>query len=116
MKDVNEKIQYKGKEYSLVFNLNVMEEIQEQYGSVDKWGDLTDGTSTGEPDAKAVIFGFTAMLNEGIDIANEENGKDDKPLTLKQVGRLITEIGLAEATSTLNKTVVDSTKSDEKNE
>ena len=115
MKDFNGKIQYKGKDYRLVFNLNVMEAIQEKYGTVDKWAELTDGAS-GEPDAKAIIFGFREMINEGIDIANEENGTKDKPFTLKQVGRLITEVGIAEATATLNKTVVDSTKSEEKNE
>ena len=114
MKDVNGKILYKGKEFKLVFNLNVMEEIQEEYGSVEEWGNLTDGAS-GEPNAKAVIFGFTAMLNEGIDIDNEENGTDVKPLTHKQVARMITEFGLLEATKTLNKTVVDSTQSEEKN-
>ena len=116
MKEFNGKLLYKDKEYKLVFNLNVMEAIQEEYGSLDKWGSLTDGTEKGEPDAKAVIFGFTEMLNEGIDIDNEENGKDEKPFTLKQVGRLITEIGLANATATLNNTVVESTKSEEKNE
>ncbi len=142
MKDINGQIQYKGVSYRLVFNLNVMEAIQEEYGTLDNWGALTDGTAyaqkeyekagkkkpwdeltpkekaefVGEPDAKAVIFGFTEMINEGIDIDNEENGTDIKPLTIKQVGRLITEVGLANATNTLNETVVASTKSDEKNE
>lgn len=115
MKDINGKIQYKDREYSLVFNLNVMEKIQEKYGTLEEWGNLTDGSKNGEPDAKAVIYGFTEMLNEGIDIENEENGTDIKPLTLKQVGRIITEIGIADATNTLNKTVVESTKSEEKN-
>ena len=114
MKDINGKIQYKDKEYSLVFNLNVMERIQEEYGSLEEWGNLTDGKS-GEPNAKAVIFGFTEMINEGIDIANDENGTDDKPLTRKQVGRMITEVGLAQATNVLNDTVVKSTESNEKN-
>ena len=114
MKDFNGELQYKEKTYKLVFNLNVMEAIQEAYGSLEAWGDLTDGES-GEPNAKAVIFGFTAMLNEGIDIDNEENGTNEKPLTLKQVGRMITEIGLANATKNLNKTVKDSTQSEEKN-
>lgn len=114
MKDMNGKIQYKDKEYRIVFNLNVMEAIQDEYGSLDKWGSLTDGTN-GEPNAKAVIFGFTQMLNEGIDIDNEENGTDIKPFTLKQVGRIITDVGLAEATQTLNQTVIDSTQSEEKN-
>ena len=105
---------YKDKEYIYDFNLNVMEQIQAEYGTIAKWGELTDG-SAGEPDAKAIIFGFWAMLNEGIDISNEENGTKDPPLTLKQVGRMISDVGLAEATAKLNKTVVDSTASDEKN-
>ena len=115
MKDANGKISYKGKEYTLVFNLNVMEKVQAEYGTIEKWGELTDGRSNGEPDAKAVIFGFTEMLNEGIDIANEENGTNDPFLTLKQVGRMITEIGLKDATQTLNETVVESVRNDEKN-
>ena len=114
MKDFNGTLQYKDKEYKLVFNLNVMESIQEEYGSLEKWGELTDGAS-GEPDAKAVIFGFTEMINEGIDIQNEEDGTDLKPLTKKQVGRMITEIGLQGATTTMNDTVINSTKSEEKN-
>ena len=28
MKDINGKIQYRGKDYALVFNLNVMENVQ----------------------------------------------------------------------------------------
>lgn len=115
MKDINGKIKYKDKEYSIVFNLNVMEAIQEEYGTLEKWGSLTDG-SNGEPNAKAVIFGFMQMINEGIDIENEEKGTDIKPFTLKQVGRIITEVGLMEATKKLNETVVDSTQSTEKNE
>lgn len=115
MKDYNGELQYKDKIYKLIFNLNVMEAIQEEYGSLDEWSKLTDGVS-GEPNAKAIIFGFMAMINEGIDIENEENGTDVKQLTLKQVGRIVTEVGLQEATSQLNETVVESTKSEEKNE
>lgn len=114
MKDMCGHIQYKEKDYKLVFNLNVMEAIQEEYGSVEKWGDLTDG-GEGEPNAKAVIFGFTQMLNEGIDITNDEEGTNDKPLTLKQVGRMITEVGLIEATKSMQNTVVKSTASEVKN-
>lgn len=114
MKDIEGKITVNGKEYPLVFNLNVMEAIQEEYGTLEKWGELTDGTN-GEPNAKAVIFGFREMMNEGLDIQNEENGTDTKPLTLKQVGRIITEYGLLNATKLMNNTVVESTQSNEKN-
>lgn len=114
MKEMKNEIEYKGQKYSLVFNLNVMEAIQEEYGTIGKWGSLTDGTD-GEVSAKAVKFGLTEMLNEGIDIDNETNGTNIEPLTLKQVGRILTEIGLQEATKKLNDTVIESTKSDEKN-
>lgn len=113
MKDFNGQIEYKGKTYKLYFNLNVMEQIQEEYGTIEEWGKLSDGAN-GEVNAKAVIFGITAMINEGIDIENEEKGTDIKPFTLKQVGRIITEVGIKEATKTLNDTVIESTK-DEKN-
>lgn len=119
-KDKLEKsvIKIKGEEYELAFNLNVMEEIQEEYGSVEAWGELVEAEA--EPKAKDIKYGFTAMLNEGIDIYNEEHADDEgfKPrafLNAKQVGRIISEIGLYEAAKTLNITVVNSTKSDEKN-
>lgn len=115
MKDFVNEIQYKGKTYKLIFNLNVMEAIQDEYGTIEKWGALTDGEN-GEPNAKAIIFGFREMLNEAIDIDNDENGTDIKPLSLKQVGRIITEIGFDEATMTLNETVIEATKNEEKNE
>lgn len=114
MKEIKGELQYKDKKINIVFNLNVMESIQEEYGTLETWGNLTDGTS-GEPNAKAIIFGFREMINEGIDIENEENGTDIKPYSLKQVGRMITEIGLANATTVLNDTVVKSTESAEKN-
>lgn len=115
MKDINGNIHYKDNDYQIVFNLNVMQRIQEEYGSIEKWGEITDGGDNGEPDAKAVIFGFAAMINEGIEIANEDNGTDIKPLSLRQVGRIITEVGLKNATATMNQTVIESTKTDEKN-
>ena len=116
MEEISKTLEYKGKKYKLVFNLNVMEVIQDKYRTLENWGKLTDGAkNNGEPNAKAVIFGITAMLNEGIDIDNEENGTEEKMLTKKQVGRMITEIGLKSSAQLMNGVVVDSTKSAEKN-
>ena len=116
MKEISKEFEYKGKTYNLVFNLNVMEVIQDKYGTLENWGKLTDGAENdGEPNAKAVIFGITAMLNEGIDIDNEENGTEEKMLTNKQVGRMITEIGLKSSAQLMNGVVIDSTQSAEKN-
>ena len=114
MKDISGTIELKGKEYPMYFNLNVMEQIQDEYGSIDDWAKLTDGAN-GEPNAKAVIFGFTQMINEGIDIKNEYSEIKEPFVTHKQVGRMLTEYGLAEATKQLNKSVVESTQSDSKN-
>lgn len=114
MNDVNGTLQYKGKEYKLVFDLWVMQKIQEEYGSIKAWGEITDGQE-GEPDVKAVIFGFMQMLNEGIKIDNADNGTNTEPFDEWQVGRIITEVGMSNALRNLNKTVVDSTQSNEKN-
>ena len=38
IKEVSSKITYKGKEYPLVFNLNVMEKIQDAFGTLEKMG------------------------------------------------------------------------------
>ena len=104
---VTSTIEYKGKKFKFVFNLNVMEALQDEYGSLDKWGELTDG-SQGEPDIKALKFGFTEMLNEGIEIENEDNGTNEPLLTSKQVGRIITEAGLDNVQKKMNEVVIAS--------
>ena len=111
LKDIFSEIEYKEIKYKLYFNLNVMEEIQAEYKTFDNWTDLVGGKDKSkEVDIKALIFGFQAMINEGIDIQNEEEGTDLKPFTKKQVGRLITEIGLQYANQKLIDTVLESTK------
>ena len=115
MKELSSKITYKNRDYKLVFNLNVMEEIQDEYETLDNWGSMTDGKS-GEVNIKALVFGITAMINEGIEIDNEENGTNEPPMSHKRVARIISEIGFAKVTKDMNELVVESVKSDEKNE
>lgn len=115
MKDIYETLEYRNKKYKIVFNLNVMQQIQDEYGTIEAWGDLTSpkkDDKEGEPNAKAVIFGFWAMLNEGIDIENDEKAEGEKiaPLTLKQVGRILTEVGINGAASRMADVVVKSTQ------
>jgi hypothetical protein len=112
MKENVEKIVYKEKEYKVVFNLNVMEAIQDEYGTLDKWTDLTSGVNQ-EVNIKALKFGFTQMLNEALSIEAEEKGEEYKPLTTAFVGRMLTDIGLEEMTRKLQKTIIESTKTDE---
>lgn len=115
MKDYKFDLDAGEKKYGLVFNLNVMQEIQEEYGTIEKWGELTDGKS-GEVNVKALIFGLTQMMNEAIDMRNDEEGTNDPFLTEKQVGRIITKVGIDNSAKKLNEAIVESTKSDIKNE
>lgn len=103
-------IEYKGIKYNLPFNLNVMEKIQDRYETIDKWSNLLESGN-----AKAIKFGFTEMINEGIDIENETAEVKKEFLTEKQVGRMISEIGLQETAQELSNAVIESTQSDEKN-
>ena len=114
MKDYKFEFEVEGVKYPLMFNLNVMETIQEEYGTIEKWGALTDGKN-GEVNVKALKFGLTEMLNEAIDIENETLEVKRPLLTNKQVGRLITKMGLEKAVENLNDAVIESTKSEEKN-
>ena len=114
MKEIYSKITYKDKEIKLVFNLNVMEAIQEEYGSLDKWGALTDGEN-GETNIKALVFGITEMINEAIDIDNDDNGTHEPFMTHKQINRILTTVGIEKATKEMNELVVKSKKDDSKN-
>lgn len=111
MKEFYPEITLNGKNYHLCFNLNVMEAIQAEYSTIDKWSDLTAAG-----DAKAIKFGFTEMLNEGIDIKNEQEGTDEKPFTTKQVGRLIMELGFENVGKKINEAITVANKDESKNE
>lgn len=136
MKDISETLEYKGQVYKLVFNLNVLEEIQGEYGTFSKWLDYVMGdvkerktgavktvidkenggtkqVEVGEPDIKAVKFAYFLMMNEGIEIENEETGGDKKPVTMKFVGRMFTELGLDEMVNRLEKLAAESNQGGE---
>lgn len=116
MKDLNRKIEYNGTEYLMVFNLNVIEQIQEEYGTLQRWSELVEPEGEGaEPNIKALKYGVRAMINEGIDIMNDGRETKLTPMTEKQVGRMITDVGLGTAQNMVTETVIASTQSQEKN-
>lgn len=114
MKDFYTEVELNGKKYLLCFDLNVMEAIQAEYGTVEKWSELTAGKN-GEADAKAIIFGFTEMLNEGVEISNEQNGTNEPNFTRKQVGRLLTQLGLDTIGDKLGEAISKANKDESKN-
>lgn len=97
------------KEYPIVFNMNVMEEIQEAYGSMAKWGAIVENAEGGEPKIKDLKIGLTMMINEGIEIENEITGENKPMVTSKQVGRIISEIGFEEITKKIKNLTIAST-------
>ena len=111
MKNTVVYIEASGKKYPLAFNLNVMEEIQEHYGTLDAWGKVTQGN--GEPKVKDLKCGVLAMLNEGIDMENESNGTSNPMLTDKQVGRIMTEVGIQDIVKAIQDITVASVKSED---
>lgn len=111
-------IEYKGQRYDVVFDMNVIETIQIKYGSFNNWSDLIQPTKKGqECNIEALKFGFCEAVNEGIDIANEDREEKLEFLTLKQVGRIITDLGLKNISGKVQEAVIESAKSEEeKNE
>lgn len=98
------------KNYPIVFNINVMEEIQEAYGSIGTWGAIVENAEGGEPKIKDLKIGLAMMINEGIDIENERTGKNEPLVTSKQVGRIISEIGFEAITGIIKNLTVESTQ------
>lgn len=97
--------------YPLVFSLNVMEAIQDKYGSIDKWSSLIQKNR--EPDIKALKFFMTEAINEGIEIENEKNNEKRKSVTSKQVGRILTEVGLSDTANKIMTTISESIQTDD---
>lgn len=90
-----------GKTYPIKLDLNVLEKIQEEYGSVGDFemdilglkylknqnGEMQYNEDNkpmlrlGEPSIKAIRFAMPAMINEGLAIEAEECGKPYEPIT-----------------------------------
>lgn len=109
MKDFYTKWEVNGKEYTLAWNLNVMEEMQDKYGSLEAWGKISEGE---EPKISSIIDAFEAMINEGIEIDNEKSGTNEKPLTHRQIGRIISAYGVENAAETMKNAISEATKDD----
>lgn len=85
--------------YPMAFTLNVMEAIQDEYGSLDDWSKLMQSRNI-----KALKFFMKEAIDEGVDIER----KDREPLTLKQVGRILTASGLQSAAEQIQKLITKS--------
>ena len=110
MRDEMMYVKLGDEQYPIVFNLNVMEEIQEEYGSVSKWGEIVENNHL-EPKIKDLKKGLLIMINEGVEIENEK-GLAKEPLTSKKIGRLINKGTLKELIEKVKNITINSTKVD----
>ena len=100
--------------FPMAFTLNVMEKIQDEYGTTKVWSDLIQ--REGEPDIKALKFFITESINEGLEIEAEKTGEKAKSITSKKAGRILTEVGLAGTASKIMSTIAESIQTEpEKN-
>lgn len=106
----------KSEKFPFVYSLNVMEELQNKYGTLKDWGDLIEPKDGREPSIKAMLFFFKEAINEGIDIENENKGESRPFINEKKVGRIISEIGIKEASKQLKEIVIASTKNNQESE
>lgn len=97
-----EILEVNDKQYPMMFTLNVVEEIQDEFGSLEAWENEimpkkeNDEEKEKEPNIKAFKKTITIMINEGIDFMNEENGTNNKFITEKTAGRIISAYGFKE--------------------
>ena len=97
--------------FPLAFTLNVMEALQDEYGTLSEWSELIKNQK--EPNIKALKFFITEAINEGIDIENEKSDEKRASITSSKAGRIITEIGFQKVAKTINKMVSESVKAKE---
>lgn len=104
MKDISKEIIVDDKKYKIVFNLNVMEDIQKKYGSLKKWLDLVNTNDWNKVDLSALKYSLTLMFNEAIDIENDSLPVEQKKpfLSEKEVGRIISKEMLKIMGETIN--------------
>ena len=97
--------------FPLAFTLNVMEALQDEYGTLSEWSELIRNQK--EPNIKALKFFITEAINEGIDIENEKSDEKRASISSAKAGRIITEIGFQKVAKTINKMVSESVKTKE---
>ena len=96
--------------YPLAFNVNVIEEIQNEYGSISRWGSIVENkdSAESEPKIKDLKVGMLFMVNEGIEIENEKSETKRELLNSKQLGRLLSKIGLKEVIEKIKEVSINS--------
>lgn len=94
----------------LAFNINVLADIQEKYGTLDAWiSKVSPSKASPTGSLRDMVTGFTYMANEGVSIQNDEAGEEiRKPFTERQIGRHISSWGTEATVKAMREAVVGS--------
>lgn len=99
--------EFDGKKYPGIFNLNVMADLQEKFGSVDVLK-LIEGD---EPNIIAIRFLMTKMINEAERVNKEKEEK--KYFTEEEIGSMVTIDDLLNSSKVAQNIIVRDTESKE---
>lgn len=116
MLEIKKYIESGSEKYPVIFSFNVLEEIQDKYDSFDNWSHVIEGEEyinngweKKEPKIKDIKYFIKIAINEGIDLENEKTNGNRKFLTDKQVGRLISEVGVQKISKIIREVIQTST-------
>lgn len=91
-------IKAEGREYPIFCDFNVLEYIQEKYGSIEVYQMKVAGLKknrdgrdyvAGAVNVRAVLDGLQIMINEGIDIQNDNKADTQEHVSKSDVGRIL---------------------------
>ena len=100
--------------FPILYDINVLEALQDKFGGLSAWSE-TLSPESGEPPFSAVIDTVEILIAEGID-AKRDEGEDITMPSRKQIGRLITRVGLAKTLEIIkNSAIAAAGEGDQKN-
>jgi hypothetical protein len=93
-------IEHEGIKYPLIIDLNAMEDFQKSFFA-ETGENITDSESFENFGLTAGILQFQAALNEGIDYENQKKGINREPISKREAGRIMSEIGMEKVSSVI---------------
>jgi hypothetical protein len=94
-------IEHEGIKYPLIIDLNAMEDFQKSFFA-ETGKSITESESFENFGLTAGILQFQAALNEGIDYENQKKGTNRKPVSKREAGRIMSEIGMEKVSSVIS--------------
>jgi len=96
--------------FPILYDINVLEALQQKFGGLSAWSE-TLSPEDGEPPFSAVIDTVEILIAEGIDAKADEGETITMP-SRKQIGRLISRVGLAKVLEVIKNAAISAAGED----